>query len=96
MREEILIPANEKLAFEADSVHQVVYVYHAEKSKPDQRSKAVLKSIDPVLAKQIEEYFGIDIEKHGVVIDKAAPRNVNEEEKKKIFKHRFLKTVLFY
>ena len=79
------------LAFDIDEKLHLIYIYHLTRGKCDDESKSILKTINSVLAKELEDYFNIAIDKYGVAIDSSLPRAITKEEKAKIYSYRPVK-----
>jgi len=94
MIDNILVMNDKKLAFEIDENKSLIYIYYVYYSKIENKSKAILKTLNSELAQEISEYFKIDIQKYNVEIDNSKPRNITKQEKEKIYKNKFIKYLM--
>jgi hypothetical protein len=75
-------------------LHDSIICRQSDKDRVKESSKAVLKTINSELAKDIDNYFSIDIKEYGADINTSEPRAINKEEKDKIYRHKFGKFLL--
>ena len=68
--------------------------YYVYDSKIEDKSKAILKTLNSELAQEIREYFKIDIQEYNVEIDNSKARSITKQEKEKIYKNKFIKYLM--
>ncbi len=97
MRDDILIINDKKIAFKMDAKKELIYVYNFIGTTIDEDTKSILESINSDLAKEINNYFNIELENIGVVLDDSQPREITKEDEKDIYTDSFTKyTMIFF
>jgi len=81
---------DEELAFELSEDKKLIYFYHLNSPEDRHDIKDILKSVNTKLAKDIEEYFEIDIKEYGITIDDSPKREFSKKEKDKVYSERGL------
>jgi hypothetical protein len=81
---------DEELVFELSEDKKLIYFYHLNSPEDRHDIKDILKSVNTKLAKDIEEYFEIDIKEYGITIDDSPKREFSKEEKDKVYSERGL------
>lgn len=96
MRDDILIINDKEIAFKMDAKRESIYVYSFIGTTIDEDTKSILESINSDLAKEINNYFNIELENIGVVIDDSKPREITKEDEKDIYTDSFTKYSMIF
>lgn len=96
--ENMYILKDKGIAFEIDNQRELIYFYSYFRTVQDinKESKTILKSINSLLAQELESYFKIEMRHYGVQTDENETREITQEETEEIGEKRFAKYLFMF